>query len=247
SAAAKTVKRVTMELGGKSANIIFADADLKAAIKGAQGGILFNKGEVCAAGSRLLVQAEVYDEVVAKLAENFAKVAAAQGDPRDPNTRMGPQVSRAQQEIVLGYVAKGQAEGAILKAGGEANSAACDGKGFFVKPTLFSEVEPGMTIADEEIFGPVLSVIRFTDEADAIAKANASVYGLAGAVWSRDIGRAHRVAHALKCGTVWVNTYNLYDPGASFGGFKQSGFGRELGMHGLDAYSELKTVWVSLD
>jgi acyl-CoA reductase-like NAD-dependent aldehyde dehydrogenase len=239
--AADTVKRITLELGGKSPNIIFADADLKAAIRGAQNGIFYGKGEVCAAGSRLLVHRDVHDQVVEQLAERSKKLVP--GDPFDKNTRLGAVVSKSQQETVLSYIEAGKQE-ATLVAGG--NPAQVDGKGFYVEATVFDNAKPGMKIVDEEIFGPVLSVITFDDVDEGIALANQTIYGLAAGVWTQDIKTAFRVARALKAGTVWVNTYNLYDPSAPFGGFKASGFGRDLGREALDGYTETKTVWMGL-
>ena len=240
--AAETNKRVTLELGGKSPNIIFADADLKAAVRGAQTGIFYGKGEVCAAGSRLLVERSVHDQVVEQLAENAKKLTV--GDPLDKNTRMGAVVSRKQQETVLGYVKKGVEEGAMLVAGGKA--AKPNGKGYFVEATVFDRVTPEMTIAREEIFGPVLAVLSFDDFEQAVTLGNQSMYGLAAGIWTRDIQKAHRTAKALRAGTVWINSYNFYDPGAPFGGFKSSGFGRDLGSDALAGYLETKTVWVAL-
>jgi aldehyde dehydrogenase (NAD+) len=240
--AADSVKRLTLELGGKSPNIIFDDADIGAAVRGAQTGIFYGKGEVCAAGSRLLVSRKVKDEVVEQLAARSKKLVP--GDPFDKTTRLGAIVSKQQQETVLGYISTGSKEGATLVAGGK--PATVNGKGFFVEATIFDDVAPTMTIAREEIFGPVLAVLPFDDEDEAIALANQSVYGLAAGIWSRDIGRAHRVAHAIRAGTVWVNTYNMYDPAAPFGGYKQSGFGRDLGRTALEGYTETKSVWVAL-
>ncbi len=240
--AADTVKRLTLELGGKSPNIVFDDADLAAAVRGAQNGIFYGKGEVCAAGSRLLVHRKVKDQVVEQLAERTRTLVP--GDPFDKKTRLGAIVSRQQQESVLQYIATGSAEGATLVAGGKA--ATVNGKGYFVEATVFDAVKPDMTIAREEIFGPVLAVLGFDDEEEAVALANQSMYGLAAGIWSRDVGRAHRVAHAIRAGTVWVNTYNMYDPGAPFGGYKASGFGRDLGRVALDGYTETKSVWIAL-
>ncbi len=240
--AAGTVKRVTLELGGKSPNIIFADADLAAAVRGAQAGIFYGKGEVCAAGSRLLVERAVHDQVVEQLAERAKKLTP--GDPFDKNTRLGAIVSKRQQDTVLSYIAAGKEEGARLVAGG--NPAKVNGKGFYVEATVFDGAKPGMKIVDEEIFGPVLSVLTFENEDEGVRLANRSMYGLAAGIWTKDIQRAHRVARAIKAGTVWVNTYNFYDPAAPFGGYKFSGFGRDLGKEALDNYTETKTVWIGL-
>jgi acyl-CoA reductase-like NAD-dependent aldehyde dehydrogenase len=240
--AAETVKRVTLELGGKSPNIIFADADLKAAIRGAQNGIFYGKGEVCAAGSRLLVEKSVHDQVMDELVARTKKLTP--GDPFDQNTRLGAVVSKKQQETVLSYVEAGKKDGARLVAGG--NAAKVNGKGYYVEATVFDDAKPGMRIVDEEIFGPVLAVVTFDDVDDGVRLANQTIYGLAAGVWTRDITKALRVARAIRAGTVWVNTYNLYDSAAPFGGFKQSGYGRDLGREALDGYTESKTVWVGL-
>ncbi|MEW6071133.1 MAG: aldehyde dehydrogenase family protein [Planctomycetota bacterium] len=240
--AAETNKRVTLELGGKSPNIVFADADLDAAVKGALNGIFYSKGEVCAAGSRLLVEESVHAEVVARLAERARSLTI--GDPLAKGTRLGAVVSKRQQETVLGYIAAGIREGARLVAGGRAATHA--GKGWFVEATVFDGVTPDMTIAREEIFGPVLAVLGFEDEAQAVHLANETRYGLAAGIWTRDVGKAHRVAQAIRAGTVWINAYNAYDPAAPFGGFKASGFGRDLGREALDGFLETKTIWVGL-
>jgi len=240
--AAGTTKRVSLELGGKSPNIVFSDCDLEAAIRGAHNGIFYGKGEVCAAGSRLFVEESVHDAVMEGLVARAKRAVPA--DPLHPKTRMGAIVSEAQQKTVLGYIAKGKAEGATLATGGEAVK--INDRGFFVQPTIFDHVTPEMTIAREEIFGPVLAVIPFKDEAEVIRMANDVKYGLAAAIWTRDITRAHAVAARIKAGTVWINMINTYDAAAPFGGFKESGFGRELGENALEAYTETKTVWVNL-
>jgi len=233
---------VTLELGGKSPNIIFADADLAAAVRGAHNGIFYGKGEVCAAGSRLLVERSVHDQVVEQLAERAKRLAP--GDPLDKNTRLGAIVSKRQQDVVLSYIEAGQREGARLVAGGKA--AQVNGKGYFVEATVFDDARPGMKIVDEEIFGPVLSVLTFEGEDEGVLLANRSRYGLAAGIWTKDVQKAHRVARAIQAGTVWINTYNFYDPAAPFGGYKFSGFGRDLGKEALDSYTEVKTVWVGL-
>ena len=236
------VKKVSLELGGKSPNIVFADADLDAASRGALNAIFYNKGEVCAAGSRLFVEEPVKEEFLAKVADRAKKTTV--GDPLDKNTRMGPVISKGQLDKVLEYVESGKKDGAKLISGGDrpANLS----KGFFVNPTIFSDVKNSMRIAREEIFGPVLSVLSFKDPADAVAQANDTQYGLAAAIWTKDIKKAHQTARAMKAGTVWVNTYNLYDVALPFGGYKQSGFGRELGREALDQYTQTKSVWVDL-
>ena len=240
--AADTNKRVTLELGGKSPNIIFADADIAAAVKGAQTGIFYGKGEVCAAGSRLLVEASVHDQVVEQLAAGAKKLTP--GDPLDKNTRLGALVSKKQQETVLSYIKKGKDEGAALVAGG--NAVRPNGKGYYVEATVFDQVKPEMTIAREEIFGPVLAVLTFDGFEAGVQLANRSMYGLAAGIWTKDIQKAHRTARAIRAGTVWINSYNFYDSGAPFGGFKASGFGRDLGRDALDGYLETKTVWVAM-
>ena len=242
--AADTLKKVSLELGGKSPNIVFADADLGSAVRGANTGIFYGKGEVCAAGSRILVQEAVYEEFLDGLAARANRMAV--GDPMGPKTRMGAIVSRRQREVVLGYIDAGKADGARLVAGGKA--ATVNGKGNFVQATIFADVTPEMRIAQEEIFGPVAAVIPFTDTADAVEKANQTIYGLAAGIWTRDVGRAHRIAREIRAGTVWINTYNQYDSGSPFGGYKQSGFGRDLGYQAaLDKYTQVKSVWVALD
>jgi aldehyde dehydrogenase (NAD+) len=240
---ADSLKPVTLELGGKSPNIIFADADLEAAVRGAFMGIFYGKGEVCAAGSRLFVEKTVKDAVLEKLAERAAKLQP--GDPLDPKTRLGALVSSEQMDKVLGYIEKGKAEGARVLAGG-ARAVVGGGRGYFVQPTVFDGVSNDMTIAREEIFGPVLAAIEFADVDEAIRMANDTPYGLAAAVWTRDIGKAHRVARRIQAGTVWINTYNNYDPAAAFGGYKQSGHGRDLSGHALEHYTQVKSVWVNL-
>ncbi len=239
--ATDTVKRVTLELGGKSPNIIFADADLKSAVRGAQTGIFYGKGEVCAAGSRLLVEQSVKDQVVEQLVERSKKLEP--GDPLDKNSRLGAVVSKAQQETVLSYIESGKKE-ATLVAGGNARDV--NGKGYFVEATVFDDTKPGMKIVDEEIFGPVLAVMSFDDVEHGIALANDTMYGLAAGIWTKDLKKAHRVARDIRAGTVWINTYNMYDPAAPFGGYKASGFGRDLGRESLDGFLETKTVWVGL-
>jgi aldehyde dehydrogenase (NAD+) len=242
--AADTMKRVTLELGGKSPNVVFADANMDEAVRGAQTGIFYGKGEVCAAGSRLFVERKVHEELVNKLVEKVKKLRPA--DPLDPKTRLGAIVSERQMNTVLKYIESGKEQGAKLVSGGNRADVNGSGKGYFVEPTIFDDVKNDMCIAQEEIFGPVLSVIPFDEIEEAGSLANANMYGLAAAVWTNDIRKAHNFARRVKAGTVWVNAYNLFDPALPFGGYKQSGFGRELGASAIEHYTETKSVWVSL-
>ena len=237
--AAGNLKRVTLELGGKSANIIFPDAGLDAAVKAAAAGIFFNSGQVCSAGSRILVHEDVYDEVVERLAER-AK-AMQLGDPRDPATSMGPLVSEVQMKRVLDYIEVGKREGARLVVGGTRQG----DSGYFVKPTIFADVEHNMRISQEEIFGPVAAVIRFKDDEDAIRLANGTSYSLAAGVWSADVARVHHFARRLKAGTVWVNTFGPTDVRLPWGGSRDSGFGREHGDVAIENFTEPKVVWIN--
>lgn len=238
--AAPTLKRLTFELGGKSPNIIFADADMEAAVAGAYVGIFLNQGQCCCAGSRLFVEEKAHDQVIDLLMKK-AK-ARKVGDPFDPSTEQGPQVDRTQFDKIMGYIDAGKKAGAKCLVGGERAGE----KGFFVQPTIFDHAKDDMKIMQEEIFGPVLSVTTFKDMNEVIKRANNTNYGLAAAVWTRDITKAHQIADHVRAGTVWINCYDAFDAAAPFGGYKQSGQGRELGAEGLKAYTETKTVVVAL-
>jgi len=240
AAADSNLKRVTLELGGKSPNIIFPDADMNAAIQGAHFGVFFNHGQVCTAGSRVFVQKKIYPEFV----EKSTKLAQERklGDPLHADTQQGPQVSQEQFDRILGYIEAGKKEGAKLTTGGNRVGK----KGYFIQPTIFADCKDSMKIVREEIFGPVMSIMPFDDVDEIITRANDTEYGLAAGVWTKDISKAHYVASKLKAGTVWVNCFNVYDSAKPFGGFKQSGLGRELGSEGLDNYLETKTVTVQL-
>jgi acyl-CoA reductase-like NAD-dependent aldehyde dehydrogenase len=239
--AAGTLKKISLELGGKSPNIVFSDADIGQAVKGAHFGIFFNQGEVCCAGSRLFLEESLHDPFLEQLVSLTKKIKL--GDPLQPDTTMGPLVSAEQHEKVLRYIDLGKSEGAKLILGGERGP----GDGYFVEPTIFDRATNQMRIAREEIFGPVVSVIPFKQVDEVIAQANDTFYGLAGAVWTRDVRKAHYVAKKIKAGTIWVNCYNLTDVATPFGGYRMSGIGRELGKYALDLYTQVKSVWINLD
>jgi aldehyde dehydrogenase (NAD+) len=240
AAAKSNLKRVTLELGGKSPNIVFADTNLDEAVEGAHFGLFFNHGQCCCAGSRVFVEDKIYDQFVEKSGARARKRTV--GDPFDPQTEQGPQVDQSQFDKVMGYIDSGRSEGAKLVCGGDR----VGDRGYFIQPTVFSDVKDDMKIAKEEIFGPVMSIIPFKNLDEVIARANRTDYGLAAAVWTRDIQKAHAIANGVRAGTVWVNCYNVLDTRAPFGGFKQSGVGRELGEYGLQQYTEVKTVIVKL-
>jgi len=240
-AAARTnLKRVTLELGGKSPNLLFADADIELAATHAFFALFFNMGQVCTAGSRLFVEDRVYDQVMDIIKQRAEKQRI--GDPFDPKTTQGPQVSEEQMNTILGYIDAGKSGGATCLTGG----GRVDRAGYFVKPTVFTDVQDDMKIAKEEIFGPVLCSMKFSDVDDAIRRGNNTTYGLAAAVWTRDLNKANRVAAGLKAGTVWVNCYNVFDPAVPFGGFNMSGIGREMGEYALANYTEVKSVMTAL-
>jgi aldehyde dehydrogenase (NAD+) len=238
--ASATLKRLTFELGGKSPNIVFADADIDAAIAGTHFGLYFNQGQCCCAGSRVFVEKKIHDRFVERICDMNEQRRL--GDPLDPTTDQGPQVDRAQFDKIMKYIELGKSEGASCLTGG----ARFGEKGYFIQPTVFDQVTDDMSIAQDEIFGPVMSVLTFTDVDEVIQRGNNTFYGLAAAVWTKDIAKAHYLAAKLKAGTVWVNCYDVFDAAAPFGGFKMSGQGRELGERGLDAYLETKTVTVAL-
>ncbi len=240
--AAGTLKRVTLELGGKSPNIIFADADIDAAVAGTDFGLFFNQGQCCCAGSRVFVEKKIHKEFVDKLVHRAKGRHAGIGDPFHPETIQGPQIDQAQFDKIMQYIESGKAAGAkCVTGGGRAGD-----KGFFVEPTVFDHVNDDMEIATDEIFGPVMSVLPFTDADEVIERGNKTFYGLAAAVWTKDVAKAHHVAHKLRAGTVWINCYDVFDAAAPFGGYKMSGIGRELGEAALANYTEHKTVTVSL-
>lgn len=241
SQVSQSLKRVTLELGGKSPNIILPDADLSKAVPGSLMGIMFNQGQVCCAGSRLYVQKKQYDNVVADLVSLTKDIN--QGNGLLQETTMGPLISLQQQNRVKSYIEKGMEEGAEVLTGGNIPY----NQGYFVAPTIFSDVNHSMTIAKEEIFGPVVAAMPFDDIDDLVEKANDSNYGLAAGVWTQDIKKAHYLAHRIKAGTIWVNCYNVFDAASPFGGYKQSGIGREMGSYALENYTEVKSVWVNME
>jgi aldehyde dehydrogenase (NAD+) len=244
-AAAATMKRVTVELGGKSPNIVFADADLDRAVPAAAMAVFANSGQICSAGTRLFVQSSIRDEFMERLAA-FTRTIRV-GDPLDPQTQIGPVVSAPQMDKILGFIDGAVAEGATPLVGGARLSGEGYDGGFFVAPTIFTDVADTMTIAREEIFGPVLSTFTFDTVEEALQRANATAFGLGSGVWTRDLATAHRMARGIRAGSVWVNCYQMLDPGVPFGGYGVSGFGRESGPHHIEEYLETKAVWISLD
>lgn len=244
-AAAERVVPVTLELGGKSANIVFPDAPMERAVEAAAMGILYGQGQVCSAGSRLLLHESIHDDVVDRLKGQFEAVRI--GDPLDEASRMGPMVSDEQLQTVLGYVERGLAEGARLVTGGNRLEGSLYGAGWYMAPTLFADCRPEMEVVQEEIFGPVLVVQKFREEEEAVRLANESRYGLAGAVWTRDINRALRVSSEVDTGTIWVNDYHPVPSGSPFGGYKESGHGREVHKSALESYTQTKSVFISQD
>jgi phenylacetaldehyde dehydrogenase len=243
-ASAGNLKRVSLELGGKSPNLIFRDADLDAAAEGAASAIFFNHGQCCCAGSRLFVEKPAYEAVVERIAANARKIKVGPGWESD--TQMGPLVSEEQLQRVTGYLEAGRSEGACVVTGGGRPGGDLE-RGYFVQPTVFTEVRNQMKIMQEEIFGPVVAVTPFSEIEEVIQASNETTYGLAAGIWTRDIAKAHRAAEALKAGTVWINCYNVFDAASPFGGYKQSGYGREMGHHALDLYTQVKSVWVQTE
>jgi aldehyde dehydrogenase (NAD+) len=242
--AADHLANVSLELGGKSPNIVFDDADLEATSNGAVAGIFAATGQTCMAGSRLFVQREAHDDLVELLSERAETIKL--GDPFEPETEMGPVAFKGHLEKVQDYIRVGQEEGAELACGGNRPQERGLKDGYFVEPTIFTQVNGNMRIARDEIFGPVLSVIPFEDEEELIRQANDTRFGLAAGIWTRDIQRAHRVAHALRAGTVWINAYRTVSFNAPFGGYKMSGLGRENGLESIREYTQVKSVWVEL-
>lgn len=240
AAAKSNLKRVSLELGGKSPNVVFADADLDAAVEGAYFGLFFNQGQCCCAGSRLFVEENIHDAFVEKLVARAKKQRV--GDPFDMATTQGPQISQEQCDRIMGYIDVGVSEGANLLSGGKRVGS----KGYFIQPTIFSGVKDNMRIAKEEIFGPVMNILKFKDVDEVVQRGNKTFYGLAAAIWTKDITKAHRLANSLRAGTIWVNCYDVFDAAAPFGGFKMSGIGRELGEYALSLYTEVKTVYINL-
>ena len=244
-AAADNLTKVSLELGGKAPNIVFADADIEQAVSGAMMGIFFNQGQVCCAGSRVFLDERIKDEFLERFKEKAGRIKV--GDPMDAATQMGPQVSEEQLTRIKSYVEIARGEGATVLSGGGSPELEGDfRKGYFFQPTIFGEVQNTMRVAQEEIFGPVASVITFKDEDDLIRQANDTIYGLSAGIWTRDIVRAHRFAKEVKAGVIWINTFNMMNAASPFGGYKQSGYGREMGKHALEMYTHVKSVWVDL-
>jgi aldehyde dehydrogenase (NAD+) len=242
AASAGNLKRVSLELGGKSPDIVFADADLENAVPGAGMAVFANSGQICSAGTRLFVERRIYDEFVGRVADfgNGLQV----GNGIDPKTQIGPLVSEQQLERVTGYLSVGKQEGARAVSGGDRLTGEAYARGYFVPPTVFADVRDDMRIAQDEIFGPVLSAIPFDDINEVIVRANATSFGLGSGVWTRDVSKAHRLAKAIRAGSVWVNCYQAMDPAVPFGGYKMSGYGRESGLQHLEEYLNVKAVWI---